>query len=190
MTLPARLLARAGDVLLAILVIGSLLLLAGQPWNYPSGIAFLPMLGSVNCHYPLMSLMILSPVVVLGSRYIKKARFETAVLLALFTFFSSMWVFGTSWEILSNIQPVQRAERVVTITSIDQQSADEEPDCTVAYFFNDSVGNEQFVCTEDASPLQVGSKARVTEQKNFFGVVTLKFTPEPSATAGATPTGH
>jgi hypothetical protein len=94
------------------------------------------------------------------------------------------------WELLNTHLPAQRVERTVAITSVDAQSPDDEPDCTFAYYFKDSTGNEQFVCTEDKTPLKVGSKARIVENKNYFGVAILDFTPESSPTAGATPAGH
>jgi hypothetical protein len=89
-----------------------------------------------------------------------------------------------AWALLNTHLPGQRSDRTVIITSLDHLDPDETPDCTFAYFFNDSYGNKQFVCTEDKTPLKVGSKARVVENKNFFGVAILTFSPEPTSTAG------
>lgn len=172
-----RLLARAGDVLLAIVVTGLILRIAGEPWNHAMPAAFVPMVGTVNCDHLMQALVFLTPLVVGGSCIVRARDTQTTFLLGCFAFFAALVALGEYWLLLNKVPPTQRIERIVTIRSVTVNSLDQDPDCRFAYNFDDSVGNEQYVCTDAAHAFKAGTQARILERKNYFGVAILQFAP-------------
>ncbi|HDR9103632.1 hypothetical protein P5X00_34565 [Paraburkholderia sp. A2RO-4L] len=75
---------------------------------------------------------------------------------------------------LHTLAPAHTMTRTVTISDVDGDP--EEPDCLWAYYFKDSVGNDMFVCSDAPTPLKAGTKARVVERRNFYGISITEFT--------------
>jgi hypothetical protein len=183
-------LGHASTVVVVILGAAIAFFLFGPYSKEESPRDFVPMLGTVHLHYPMMVFSALLFLIMVAGCLVKKRSGDATAFLLLLMALPALLTPFAGWELLNTHLPAQRFERTVAITSVDAQDPDEAPDCTFAYYFSDSVGNEQFVCTEDTTPLKVGSKALIVENKNYFGVAILEFTPEPSSTAGATRAGH
>jgi len=193
-----------GRATLAAVVIGAYLLLV-SPWSVPPAAAFTPMLGSMGGSFNgrwvawvaaffITALVIGGRVAATKERQAKKAdvRVMDDVMPLLFLgfavcFFSSITIFA-GWQRLNLNHPAPRTELTVGISSVSEN--DEEPDCLTAYYFDNSAGYESWVCTEDTTPLKVGTKARVVEHKNAFGISVLSFAPLSTSSAKPAQAAH
>jgi hypothetical protein len=178
---------RASNAILAVLIAWTVALFV---FDVRPSLAFIPTLGAVHVKSALVIVSALLYLVAVVGRIVNSENINSVFVTLILALVPALIMPIGSWEWVHHHVRAQQLERTVAITSIGAQDPDEDPDCTYAYYFNDSLGNEHSVCTEDKTPLDVGSKARIVESKNFLGISIATFTPVSTTSATSVPAAH
>ncbi|MBU9200372.1 hypothetical protein KTD31_03265 [Burkholderia multivorans] len=140
-------------------------------------LAYATMLGSIgrNGVNPAVSALVTAATcAILVSVYGRPRRRLLAACQVAGIFAATSAAFFSAMLWLHTLAPAHTMTRLVTIEEVDGN--EEEPDCLWAYYFKDSVGNDTFVCSDNPTRVAEGTRARVVERRNFYGISITEFT--------------